>query len=111
MRHKILSGLLVSVFIFLLGQSAIAQGTDVVPFREQTDQLQGQIYLVVPENNLLIVEKNSVTYSFRITAVTRILVNTQRGNLEALGVRKGQGVTVKFRVTRNGNMAQEISVP
>lgn len=111
MRHKIILGFLVGSFVLLLGQAIQAQGTDVVPFRVQNDQLQGQIYLVVPENNLLFVQKNSTPYSFKITPATRIMIGNQKGNLEGLAARKGQAVTVKFRVTRDGNMAQEISLP
>lgn len=101
---------LVGAFGLLLARAAGAQAPDVVPFQEQNEQLQGAIYIVEPQNNLLIVEKNSIPYSFRTTTATRITVGAQRGNLEDLAARKGQRVTVSFRVTRDGNMAQEIIV-
>jgi hypothetical protein len=108
MKRGILGGFLVTMFAFLLGQLAWTQGADV-PFREQDEQLQGRIHLVVPENNLLFVEKNSITYSFKTSNATRILVNNQASNLEALAARRGSAVTVRFRVKRDGNLDQEIT--
>ena len=111
MKYKIGFVLLLGAFVLFLARTASAQGTDVVPFQEQNEELQGTVYIVEPQNNLLIVERNSIPYSFKTTATTRITVGNQRGALEDLAARKGQRVTVKFRITRDGNMAQEITVP
>jgi hypothetical protein len=107
MRHK-------SKFTFLLllavlfVQTARTQGTDVIPFQEQTEELLGAILMV--ENKVLFMERNAIPYSFTVTSDTRITVGSHPANLEDLEVRKGHPVTVKFLVTRNGNIAQEIAV-
>ena len=111
MKYKTGFVFLLGAFVLFLARTANAQGTDVVPFQEQTEELQGAIYIVEPQNNLLIVERNSIPYSFKATATTRVTVSNQRGNLEDLAARKGQRITVRFRITRGGNMAQEIIVP
>ncbi|MBI1955295.1 MAG: hypothetical protein HYS38_02775, partial [Acidobacteria bacterium] len=100
-----------AALVLLLAQAAGAQEEDIVKFREQNAELQGAIFMVEPQNNLLIVEKNSIPYSFQVTSATRVMVSNQKTNLENLAARKGQGVTIKFRVTRKGNLAQEIVVP
>ena len=63
-------------------------------------------------STLLILERNSIPYSFKITAETRITVGMRKWPAipEDLEVRKGHWATVKFRVTGDGNIAQEISV-
>ena len=111
MRHTVGFGVLVVVLAWWFTQTAGAQGTHVVPFQEQDDELQGTILIVEPQNNLLIVGKNSIPYSFKIATATRITVSNRPANLEDLEARKGQRITVMFRVTRNGNIAQEILVP
>jgi hypothetical protein len=111
MNYKIGFVFLLGAFVLFLARTANAQGTDVVPFQEQNEELQGTIYIVEPQNNLLIVERNSIPYSFKATATTRVTVSNQRGSLEDLAARKGQQVTVRFRITRGGNMAQEIIAP
>jgi len=108
MRHtsglKLLLGLLAVLFV----QTARTQGTDVVPFREQADEMQGAILMV--ENNMLFVERYAIPYRFNVNADTRITVGRHAANLEDLQARKGHAVTVKFLVTRTGNMAQEVAV-
>jgi hypothetical protein len=108
MRHKI--ALIGGLLLLTVAQIAIAQQEKVVPFQEHDEELQGTIYMTEPESGLLILEKNSIRYSFKITPASHIVVNSQPGNLESLVARKGQRATVRFRVTRNGNIIQEIAV-
>lgn len=108
MRHKSRWIFLFGLLAVLLVQTARAQGTEVVPFQEQTDQMQGAILMV--ENNVLYLERNGIPYTFNVNAATHIMVGSQPANLEALAARKGQMATVKFRVTRKGNMAQEVAL-
>ena len=108
MRQKSGFTFFVVLLAVLLVQTGRTQGTDVTPFQEQTDELRGAILMV--ENNTLFLERNGIPYSFAVSAATQITIGSQPANLEALEARKGQMVTVKFRVTREGNLAQEIAV-
>ena len=74
-------------------------------------ELQGRVSLVRADDKVLIAERNSVPYSFKITSATQITLTNQGASLEDLAARKGQNVTVRFRVTRNGNLAREIVMP
>jgi hypothetical protein len=62
------------------------------------------------EDNRLFMERNGISYSFVVDPGTRITIGRHAANLEDLTARKGQHVVVKFRVTPDGNMAQEIAV-
>jgi hypothetical protein len=108
MRH--LSGFkfLFVLLAVLLVQTGRTQGTDVNPFQEHSEELRGTILMV--ENNMLFMERNGVSYSVAVNPETRITIGSQVANLEALMLRKGQPVTVQFRVTREGNVAQEVAV-
>ena len=108
MRHKLGFGFLFVTFVFLLLAGAQTAGS----FQEHDEELSGVISMVEPQENLLIVERTSIPYSFKITADTRITVGMRHwpANLEDLEARKGHWATVKFRVTRDGNMAKEIAV-
>jgi hypothetical protein len=108
MRNKSAFTLLLGLLAVLFVQTVRAQET-VVPFQEENDELQGTILMV--ENNVLFMERNGIPYSFYVDAATKITVGSQPANLEDLAARKGQAVTVKFRVTRNGNRAEEIALP
>jgi hypothetical protein len=99
------------MFLLVFAHASMAQQQEkVVPFKEQSEEIQGAIYMVEPESGLVFLERNSVTYCFKVSPATRMTVNNQVGNLEALAARKGQVATVKFQITRNGNLAQEITV-
>ena len=110
MKHKVAVVLLLVALVLLLAQAAGAQEEGTVRFQETTGMLDGQIYRVEPESGLLIVERNSIPYSFTITSSTRISIRNQTGTKEQLAARKGESVTVEYRATRRGNIAQEISV-
>ena len=84
---------------------------DIVKFQQQSGELQGQIRVFEPGSGLLIVERNSVTYSFTVTPGTKILVGNQKAKIEDLVGLKGKSVTVKYRAERKGNKANEIVVP
>jgi hypothetical protein len=110
MRRTIGFGFLFVVLMYI--QMAAAQVNSTESFKEHDEELSGVVSMVYPQENLLIVEKNSIPYNFRITADTRITVGMRMwaANLEDLEARKGQWATVKFRVTRDGNMAKEVAV-
>lgn len=110
-KRTIELGIFLLALVLLLPQAAGAQEPDTVPFKETTGELQGQIFLVQPENNLVIAASNSIPYSFQVAAATRITVGSQRGKIEDLVARKGQTVTIRYRATRKGNIAQTIAVP
>lgn len=112
MRHRIQFALLLVASLWSFSQVAGAQSTGVNPFQEHDEELSGTIWMVQPQDNLLIVQRNSVPYSFRITAETRIMVGMRNlpANLEDLEPRKGHWATLKFRVTRDGNVAEEVRV-
>jgi hypothetical protein len=76
------------------------------------EELTGYISIVEPMENLLIVEKNSVPYNFKINSETRITVGMRHwpANLEDLEARKGHWVRVKFTPTSEGNIAREVAV-
>ena len=111
MRYKLKCALLVAVGVFLMVRLAAAQKDSVVPFREHNEELLGQIYLVEPTERLLVVEKESIPYSFYTNSDTRIIVYNRTGDLEELAFLGGRVISVKFRVTRRGNIAREIVVP
>jgi hypothetical protein len=108
MRHMSGFKFLFVLLAVLLVQTGRTQGTDVTVFREHTDELRGAILMV--ENNTLFMESNAISYSFAVNADTRITVGRHPANLEDLETRKGYPATVKFLVTRKGNMAQEVAV-
>jgi len=108
MRHNILFKFLPVLLALLLAQVAGTQGADLNPFQEHNEELRGAILMV--ENNMLFMERNAVSYKFAVNTETRITVGSQMANLEALAARTGQPATVKFRVTREGNVAQEVAV-
>jgi hypothetical protein len=110
MRRKISFGLLLIACLVVI--QAARSDTKPGRFAEHDEELTGFIFMVEPMENLLIVEKNSVPYSFKITTETRITVGMRNwpANLQDLEARKGHWVTVKFRVTGDGNMAKEIGV-
>ena len=108
MRHKSGFKFLLVLLAVLLVQTGRTQGTDVTVFREHSDELRGAILMV--ENNTLFMERNAVSYSFAVNSDTRITIGRWPANLEDLVARKGQPATVKFRVTREGNLAQEVAV-
>jgi hypothetical protein len=110
MRYK-LKGALLLVGVFLMVGAAAAQEDSADIFREHNAELLGQIYLVEPAQSVLVVEKDAIPYSFYTNSDTFIIVNERRGDLEELAFRRGQVVSVKFRVTRRGNIAREIVVP
>ena len=103
------------LLVFLFPQGTAAQGKDqekdIVKFQEQSGELQGQVRIFQPESGLLIVEKNSITYTFTVTPATKIVVGNQKGKIADLVGLQGKSVTVKYRAQRKGNQANEIAVP
>ena len=110
MRYKLKGALLLAVGVFLMVGVAAAQKDSADLSREHNEELLGRIYLVEPTERLLVVEKESIPYSFYTNSDTRILVYDRRGDLEGLAFRRGEVVFVRFRVTRRGNIAREIIV-
>ena len=101
---------LLSAFVF--HQRLSSQENDAGMPQAQTQELQGQIGIVEAEDSLLFVERNAVSYCFRVTPETKIVVGSRNAKIEDLVSQKGKSVTIKFRAERDGrNMAEEITVP
>jgi len=109
---KVLLTLPLVLVAFMLPPIAGAQEKEnIVKFQVQSGELQGQIRLFEPQSGLLIVERNSIPYSFNVTPATKILVCSQKAKIENLADKVGKSVTVKFRAERKGNIATELSLP
>jgi hypothetical protein len=115
MKRNIEWALPILLLVFVIAQGRSVQATDqekdIVKFQQQAGELQGQIRIFEPESGLLIVERNSVTYSFIVTPATKMVVGNQKAKIEDLVGLKGKSVTVKYRAERKGNKANEIVVP
>jgi hypothetical protein len=103
---------LLIAFLWSFSQVAGAQGTGVNPFQEHDEELSGAIWMVEPNDNLLILERNSIPYKFVITPETQVTMGMRNrlATLEDLAARKEHWATVRFTVTHEGNIAKEIHV-
>ncbi len=109
-QHKVGVVIGLIALALLLASAAGAQQEGTVRFQETTGMLEGRIHMVEPESRLLVVERNSIPYNFNVTSDTRILIGYQSATTEQLAARKGAPVTVEYRATRKGNIAEEINV-
>ncbi|MBI4443643.1 MAG: hypothetical protein HY649_09755 [Acidobacteria bacterium] len=103
------STLIAALMLVIVRGAALEEG-NALRYQELTGELRVQLTLVQPDTNVLIAENNLVPYRFQITPDTRITIGNQKATLEDLAERRGQPVTIRYRSTRNGNIASQISL-
>jgi len=103
--------LLLLTFKFSGSIRAQEKGENIVEFQEQSGELQGLVRNFESERGLLVVEKNSIPYSFQITPSTKISIGGQKTTSRKLIEQPGKSITIKFTSTRKGDPAKEISAP
>lgn len=75
------------------------------------ESLSGTIQMVVPDQNLLVVNgPNGVPYDLKVSPKTVIVVGDKAGTLTALSGLTGKAVSVGFVPQRDGDMATRIEV-
>lgn len=76
-----------------------------------TESLSGKIQMVVPGQELLVVNgPNNVPYDMKVTPKTLVVVNEKRGTIQSLVNQVGQPVTVAFKPQRDGDIATRVEV-
>ena len=76
-----------------------------------TESLSGTVQMVVPDQNLLVVNgPNNVPYDMTVSSKTLVVVNERRGTIQSLVDQVGKPVTVAFKPERNGDIATRVEV-
>lgn len=75
-----------------------------------SEAISGKISSVDTTTSTVTVTFNGVPYVFRLTKKTKIQINGNKGDLEALAAHVNQSVSLRFVPRSDGNFAEQVEV-